>query len=126
MNPEIKILVVEDEVILCQSLKMIIETLGVLVIGTFNGAQALEVLRQNDISIVLCDVNLPDISGLEILKTVRSDMRMVNMKFILVTAFADEKDVKEGIASGATAYITKPFSSRYLLKMLQEMICITN
>ena len=122
MSKTIKILLVEDEIVLCQSLKTIIESLGVTVIDTITGQQALDALGQEHIDIVICDINLPDLSGYDILRQVKSIPEYVATPFILLTAFADEKDVAEGYTLGATAYITKPFSSRELMKMLSELI----
>ena len=84
MNPNTKILVVEDEIALCQSLKLIIQTLGVTVIDVINGTQALEALIEHEVKIILCDINLPDISGYEILKQVKASPNLSEIPFILL------------------------------------------
>jgi two-component system, sensor histidine kinase and response regulator len=122
MNPDTLILVVEDEIALCQSLKIIIETLGVRVMEAINGMTALDILAHNKVDLIICDINLPDISGYEILKSVRADPSHNGVPFVFLTAFADEKDIREGYLLGANAYITKPFSARSLLRKLTEIL----
>ena len=120
-----KVLVVEDELALCQSLKIIVEMLNIEVVDAVNGAQALQALQCHTFDLILCDINLPDISGYDILKKVKSNLEKATTPFIFLTAFADERDIQEGYRLGAEDYITKPFSTRDLLKMLKTRLVDT-
>ena len=117
-----KVLVVEDDIALCQSLKIIVGTLGVEVIDCATGGSALDVLENDDVSLVLCDIGLPDISGYDVLKHVTGSADLRHIPVVLLTAYTDESDVREGLALGAKAYVTKPFSACELQQMLREII----
>ncbi len=121
-----KILLIEDEVSLLESLVIILEASGLETISALNGRNGLELLRGNadTIDLILCDVNLPDINGYEILKEVKADNVLYKIPFIFLTAYADEKDVRIGMNMGADDYMTKPFSAKELIKTINSRISL--
>ncbi len=80
------------------------------VIATESGTQALEALANYSIDVVLLDIMMPDINGLEVLKLIRESAALRELPVILLTALADVSDVVEGLRLGANDYITKPIN----------------
>lgn len=80
-----------------------------------DGAGALRAIEQNRPDVVLLDVMLPDMDGMEVLDRLRSDTQHARLPVILVTAKSQDEDVIAGYKVGADYYITKPFTARQLL-----------
>jgi len=80
-----------------------------------SGPAALEVLEREHIDVVLLDIMMPEMDGIEVLDRIRSNPRLAGMPVILVTAKSQDEDVLSGYKCGADYYITKPFTSRQLL-----------
>lgn len=120
------ILLIEDEQKLLESLETMLEAFGFKTISSATGTGGLELLAQShkDISLILCDINLPDINGYEVLGKVKSSKLFYKIPFIFLTAYADEKDVRTGMDLGADDYLTKPFTSKQLIKTISARIRI--
>lgn len=112
------ILLIEDVIKTSEGIARIMEVQKVEVVWAPTGKIGLERLAKEKFDLVLCDVNLPDIDGFEILKKAKADRRLAKIPFIFLSAYASDEDVKEGIDKGADGYITKPF----LMKTLVETI----
>lgn len=89
-----------------------------------DGPQALEILNEqgDDIDLVLLDVMMPGMSGLEVLKNIRNQNELMNIPVILVTANADDQNVAEGLDLGAFDYIIKPYSLMVLLARVRTAL----
>lgn len=117
------ILVVEDEPDLAEPLVFALEQDGHVVSVAATGAKGLEYILGDDApDVVLLDLMLPDMSGLEVCRTIRSTARVARVPVILVTARADEYDKVVGFEAGADDYITKPFSLREVRLRVQAML----
>ncbi len=121
-----KILVIEDEIGIAESLEVLLEANDYPTYIANNGSDGLNLLAKhyNEICLILCDVNLPDISGHDVLKVVRNNGNHYNIPFIFLTAFADDKDIREGMNMGADDYLTKPFSIKDLIQTIKSRISI--
>ncbi len=121
-----KILLIEDEVSLLESLVIILEASGLDTLTASNGRNGLDLLRKNvdSIDLILCDINLPDINGYDILKEVKADNLLYKIPFIFLTAYADEKDIRIGMNMGADDYMTKPFSAKELINTINARISV--
>jgi two-component system chemotaxis response regulator CheY len=76
-----------------------------------NGAEAIEKLTNNPVDLVLCDINMPEMSGLEMVKKVRSELPdCANTKIIMVSTESSEDLIEGVLADGANGYVTKPFT----------------
>ena len=106
------ILVVEDDENIRYSLVSGLEREGYSVLATDQGEQALEILSRRDPDLVLLDLMLPDISGLDVCRLIRKKSQV---PIIMVTARDAEPDIIAGLEMGADDYITKPFSLSVLL-----------
>lgn len=120
MNNNLKnVLVVDDEEKIIEVVKALLENKGFNVFTAENGNQALETFENENISLVLLDLMLPDISGEEICKIIRKKSRV---PIIMLTAKVDESDMLQGLGIGADDYITKPFSLNALYARIEAVL----
>ena len=107
------LLVVEDEKKIGQLLVTALEANGYRVTWRQTGAQALEAARHSSYDLVLLDLGLPDVEGIEVCRKLKRDQTQCVV--VMLTARRDEMDVVEGLESGADDYLTKPFRMTELL-----------
>jgi DNA-binding response OmpR family regulator len=117
-----KILIVDDEPNIVVPLEFLMKQSGYEVLIARNGKEVLESVVKNRPDLILLDIMLPDINGFEICHTLRTAYDMQDVKIILLTAKSRESDINKGMAMGADAYIIKPFSTKELVKKINEMI----
>ena len=115
-----KVLMAEDEKELNRALKTILEFSGYEVKTTFNGKDALEATQENTYDIIILDVMMPIMDGLEALKEMRESG--VKTPIILLTAKSTIDDKVEGLDKGADDYLTKPFDKKELLARIRAHI----
>ena len=87
-----------------------------------DGPSALQLLKEGSYGLVISEWNMPSMSGLELLKAIRSDENLKEIFFVLVTAEATKENIIEAIQSGANNYIVKPFTTDILQKKLEEVL----
>jgi len=109
MKQEITILVVDDEVMMRQLLEKILGRDGYRVLNAADGEEALVIMGKEAINIVISDLQMPGMSGLDLLKMVKRDYPQTSV--IIMTAYGDTYTVKDALLLGADEYITKPFKS---------------
>lgn len=114
-----KILIVDDELKILEVVKSFLEDYGFVVFTASNHKEAFEILVREDISLILLDLMLPEMSGEEICVRIRRESRV---PIIMITAKADENDVLEGLGIGADDYITKPFSLKTLKARIEAVL----
>ncbi len=114
-----KLLIIEDEKITRKSLADILETEGYEVYSAEDGEEGLEVFRSKSPDVVITDLRLPKLNGIEVLSTIMS----VNpsCKVILITAYASVDTAIESLKLGAYDYLTKPFSPEKLISILRNI-----
>lgn len=110
-----KILVVEDEIILRDNIKEMLEFHDFDVRTASNGQEALDSLKNFVPDLIICDIKMPVMDGLDFLNFVRHKPEYNKIQFIFLTAKAEKTDMREGMVRGADDYITKPFKVRELL-----------
>ena len=115
------ILLVEDNV---ELLDLIEESLQpyFTILKSENGKKALEVLSEENVDLIVSDVMMPEMNGLELSKTVKSDVNYSHIPIILLTAKATTDSKIEGLEYGADVYIEKPFSMKYLHKQIENLL----
>lgn len=86
-----------------------------------NGATALEMLRNGTIDVVLCDWNMPVMSGLELLKIVRADPKLAFLPFLMITAEAERDRIEEVIHAGVSGLLVKPYNAGNLRNRLEKV-----
>ncbi|KKM68764.1 hypothetical protein LCGC14_1457620 [marine sediment metagenome] len=118
------ILVVDDEPDILTLTRKFLELGGFDIITCNNAKEAMKVIeaRYNDISLVLLDVMMPGISGMEVLRNIKNDRRYMKILVVLFTVKSFNEDIQKGKRLGADGYITKPFSGKELLKYVQDLL----
>ncbi|MFB9885815.1 response regulator [Balneatrix alpica] len=86
-----------------------------------DGDQALKYLQNNPVDLVICDWDMPKLSGLELLKAIRKDKDLKKTKFIMLTGLATKDLVTEAIKAGVNEYIVKPFSASILEEKIKSL-----
>src|SRR6185436_3856974 len=117
-----KILVVDDEPDAVELIEFNLKAAGYEVVTAADGAEALKKSRQVNPDLVLLDLMLPEVDGLEVCKLLRRDPATSGIPIIMVTAKAAEIDRVLGLELGADDYVTKPFSPRELVLRVKSLL----
>ena len=119
------ILIVEDSTTTRALIRAIIEEMGdFYTVEARTGFDALKLLPTQDFDLVITDINMPDINGLELINFMKNDPKYKDLPLIIVTTERSEEDKKRGMALGAVAYITKPFKADELQEVIKQVIDI--
>ncbi|OGS46280.1 MAG: hypothetical protein A2539_02825 [Elusimicrobia bacterium RIFOXYD2_FULL_34_15] len=111
------ILIVDDEVLICKILKEYFELNGYNTFAAFTGQEALNSIKKEKPNLILLDIGLPDISGIELLPMIKA--MDPNIKIIIISAYSeDEENISRAKLQGVNDYVVKPFS----LTSLQEIV----
>lgn len=118
-----RVLVVDDDRELLGLVTMLLTRIGIEVVTADTAAVAAQVLRQSPLPhLVILDLMLPDISGLELLRQMRSKEVFDNLPVIILSALADPSEIRQGLEAGADRYVTKPYVAHNLTKVVQELL----
>ena len=115
-----KLLIVDDEIEICDFLKSFFEERDFDVVTALNGQAALEQVEKFKPSVVLLDIKMPGISGIQVLEEIKK--KHPRIKVIMVTAIETRDKIEECLRLGADNYITKPLSLEYLENDVKEKI----
>ncbi len=113
-----KILVIEDTVAIRENIMELLEVVDYEVIGAENGWVGVQLAKEQLPDLIICDVNMPEIDGYGVLAALRSESVTATIPLIFLTGNAAEADYRQGIKMGVDDYITKPFTSKELLKTI--------
>ena len=122
-DPKTKVLVVDDMMTMRKIVAKTCKELGFTdIVEAADGALAWEVINSSPtpIGLIISDWNMPNCSGLDLLKRVRADGRFKNLPFVLVTAESEGHQVAEAVKSGVDNYVVKPFTAVALQKKLED------
>ena len=124
MTDEIQanILVVDDDPALQQLITTLLNRAGVTPISAMNVTQARAALEESIPDLVLLDLMLPEMSGIDYLKELRQDDRFADLPVVILSALADPDQIREGLDSGADRYLTKPYLANNLLRTVKEVL----
>jgi two-component system, NtrC family, response regulator AtoC len=115
-----QILVVDDEPLMCRSLSEVISRAGYEVFTANNGYEAIEFIQQESISVIITDMNMPKMDGIEVLRQAKAIVP--NVAVIVVTGYATVDSAVEAMKYGAVDYITKPFSPSKINTIIERAI----
>jgi len=104
------IVVVEDEPDTAEMFAEMMRLLNYQVFKSHSGARAIDLIADRRPAVVLLDVMMPDLSGLDVLRFMRRDPRLAGIPVIIVSAKGLPSDIKKGLEAGASLYLTKPVS----------------
>lgn len=116
-----KIFVIDDEIEIVELTKMILEKEGYEVKGTNSSAQIFEQIKDAMPDLILLDINMPDMDGWEVLRSIKMDRHFSSIPVVLFTIRSELRDKVHGIQDGAYDYITKPFSYDELISRVQKI-----
>jgi two-component system, chemotaxis family, chemotaxis protein CheY len=106
------ILVVEDSASVRKFISISLKIKGYNVIETVDGMEALEKLPNETIDLLITDLNMPNIDGLKLIRTIRSLSEYKELPIIILSSLSKEEDIKTGLSTGANSYLIKPFNTK--------------
>lgn len=116
------LLLAEDERNIVELIRYHAEQAGYRVFAAYDGKSALEIALREKPSLILLDLMLPEVNGIEVCKTLKQNYKTREIPVIMVTAKAEETDILLGLELGADDYITKPFSPRQLMARIKAVL----
>jgi two-component system chemotaxis response regulator CheY len=117
------VLIVEDSKSIRSMIRVVLEEAGnFFVVEAGNGFEALKTLPTRSFDLIITDINMPDINGLELIGYVKSNPTYRDIPLIIVSTEKTEEDKKRGIALGAVGYVAKPFKKEELLDMVTKVL----
>ena len=121
MSKNKKVLIVDDEPNILLSLEFLMKKNSYDVFVARDGAEAMQIIEEQIPDIVILDIMMPKVDGYEVCESVKSHEHLKHIKVIFLTAKSKEADIKMGYEVGADLYLTKPFSTRVLVKKVKEI-----
>jgi len=117
-----KILVVDD----CQTtrkiLSMYLKSKGFEVVSAENGLDAIEKLASHTVNLIMSDLNMPYMDGIELVKTLKSDPTLSHIPVLMVTTEADPEERQKAMEAGANAYLVKPVTAETVSSNIKDII----
>jgi CheY-like chemotaxis protein len=122
MTPIKTVVVVEDEPDTAEMFAEMMRLIGFQVFKSLSGIRAIDMISDNRPTVVLLDLMMPDLSGLEVLRYLRRDPRLTHIPVVIVSAKGLPSDIKGGLDAGAACYLTKPVSFTDLKESIQRVM----
>ena len=117
-----KILVVDDEPTIVRLMEFILARQGHEMIVAVNGEEALEKIKTQQPDLVLLDIMMPRIDGYEVAQLLRADPKTASLPIIMLSAKAQDEDIRKGVEIGVDEYITKPFTPDHLVQIVAKYL----
>lgn len=117
-----KILIIEDSSTISGMLMKVLQKAGYSVTRTPNGRFGLEMAIKEKPELILLDISIPGLNGIEVCKAIRKNPETNRTKIIIVSALAEDKDMDDARAAGAELYITKPFLMEEVLNSIKSVL----
>ncbi len=116
------VLVVEDDPVILRLLEVNFELEGFTVLLAHDGAEGIAMARAHRPDVVVSDIMMPNVSGLELLEALKGDPSTASIPILLLSAKAQTSDLKAGIDAGADDYVTKPFEPLELVERVNKLL----
>ncbi|EJF86035.1 polar-differentiation response regulator divK [Cardidatus Bartonella washoeensis 085-0475] len=117
-----KVMIVEDNELNMKLFRDLVEASGYETVETRNGLMALELARSSMPSLILVDIQLPEVSGIDVIKQLKEDEKLRSIPIVAVTAFAMKGDEERIRASGCEEYMSKPISVPHFITMVKHFL----
>ncbi len=122
LDTKMKVLVVDDFATMRRIIKNILRQIGFTnIIEADDGSTALPILEKDNIDLVITDWNMPKMSGLELLKAIRSNPNLKDTPVLMVTAEALKENIIEAVKAGVNNYVVKPFTAQTLQEKIEKI-----
>ncbi len=115
-----QILIIDDEPLVRKSLSYHLKKAGFDIIEADSGASAINLVLEYDINLIICDLTLPDINGIELIKKIKNKKKQVPI--LVLSGCADDEIIDNVIRSGASGYLEKPFLKKNLLSCVEKIL----
>jgi len=122
---EIRVLIVDDSSVMRKIVERALRQAGLeslVVLEAGSGSEGLERLKNNPVQLILSDINMPSMDGLEFLRQIRSQGLADGIPVVMITTESSEEHVKEAILSGAQGYIRKPFTTEQIKERILPLL----
>ena len=120
--PAATVLVVEDDPVILRLLEVNFELEGFAVLLAHDGAEGIEIARSEAPDLIVSDIMMPRMSGIELVETLKGDATTAGIPIILLSAKAQTSDLKAGMDAGADDYVTKPFEPLDLVERVNALL----
>ncbi len=121
-DPNMRVLVVDDFSTMRRIVKNILRQLGFMnIIEADDGSTAWEIINKEKIDFIVSDWNMPIMTGIELLRKVRSTDHLAQTPFLMVTAEAQQENILEAVQAGVSNYIVKPFTAEVLKQKIDKI-----
>ena len=117
-----KILIVDDEPNIVMTLEYTFKKSNYEVFIARDGQEALDILKTNFPDVIILDIMMPMVDGFATLEQIRKDANLQHTKVMFLSAKNKESDIEKGLALGADAYMTKPFSIKKVVEKMEELL----
>jgi two-component system phosphate regulon response regulator PhoB len=117
-----KVIVIDDEPFILMMIEDKLRKAKIDVIGLRESSRALDVIKKEVPDLIILDWMMPELSGIELCKMIKADPDVKNIPIFMLTAKGQDSDEQQGFLCGVSRYITKPFSPKSLLEMVQEIV----
>ncbi len=122
MDLNMKVLIVDDFATMRRILRNILKQIGFTNISEADdGKTGLKALQKEKFDLVLCDWNMPEMPGIDLLRAVRSDDALKDIPFVMVTAEAQKNNIVEAVQAGVSNYVIKPFTAETVSEKLKKV-----
>jgi two-component system, chemotaxis family, chemotaxis protein CheY len=122
LDTSIKVLVVDDFATMRRIVKGVLKQLGYSkIVEAQDGSDAFDVLKKEEVGLIVSDWNMPNMTGLDLLKAVRGDDSLKGIPFVMVTAEGMKENVVEAVKAGVSNYIVKPFTPEAFTEKIQSV-----
>jgi two-component system chemotaxis response regulator CheY len=122
MDLKMKVLVVDDFATMRRIVKNILKQIGFTnILEAEDGKSALKMLQSDKFDLIMCDWNMPEMPGIELLGKVRADEQLKGIPFVMVTAEAQKENIIEAVKAGVNSYIVKPFTAEIVEQKLKKL-----
>ena len=122
MDLNMKVLIVDDFATMRRIVRNILKQIGFKnIIEADDGKNALKELKKEKVDLILCDWNMPEMPGIDLLTTIRSDDELKHIPFVMVTAEAQKDNIVKAVKAGVSNYVVKPFTDETISEKLQKV-----
>ena len=122
IDTSVKVLVVDDFATMRRIVKGVLKQLGFNdIIEAEDGDLALKELKKEKVGLIVSDWNMPNMTGLDLLKAVRGDDKLKSIPFLMVTAEAKKENITDALQNGVSNYIVKPFTAETLKEKIEKI-----
>jgi two-component system chemotaxis response regulator CheY len=122
MDLNMKVLIVDDFATMRRILRNILKQIGFTnITEADDGSTALKELKKEKYDLILCDWNMPEMPGIDLLNTIKSDDELKGIPFVMVTAEAQKDNIVGAVKAGVNSYIVKPFTAETISDKLKKV-----